>query len=67
MRTQPAAAVRGLDRTGYDVHQTKEPCATCAGAIVNTRIRRVIFGFADPRESERERRFIASISQRPLS
>jgi len=26
---------------------TKEPCPMCAGALVHTRIRRVIFGCAD--------------------
>jgi len=32
-----------------DLYVTKEPCAMCAGAIVHTRIRRLIFGCADPR------------------
>lgn len=34
---------------GIDVYVTKEPCAMCAGAMVNSRIRRVVFGMADPR------------------
>ncbi len=32
-----------------DVYVTKEPCAMCAGALVNSRVRRVVFGMADPR------------------
>ncbi len=31
-----------------DLYVTKEPCAMCAGAVVHTRVRRVIFGCADP-------------------
>jgi len=27
---------------------TKEPCPMCAGALVHTRVRRVIFGCTDP-------------------
>src|SRR5213596_1962631 len=34
--------------TDCDLYVTKEPCAMCAGALVHTRIRRVIFGCADP-------------------
>src|SRR5207248_2100932 len=33
--------------TDCDLYVTKEPCAMCAGALVHTRIRRVIFGCAD--------------------
>lgn len=32
-----------------DIYVTKEPCAMCAGAMVNSRIHRVIYGLADPR------------------
>src|ERR1700726_2534257 len=32
-----------------DLYVTKEPCPMCAGAIVHTRIRRVIFGCPDIR------------------
>ena len=33
--------------TGCDIYVTKEPCAMCAGAIVHSRIRRVIIGTED--------------------
>jgi len=33
--------------TGCDLYVTKEPCAMCAGAIVHSRIRRVIIGTED--------------------
>lgn len=32
-----------------DLYVTKEPCPMCAGAIVHARLRRVIFGCADPK------------------
>jgi len=34
---------------GIDIYVTKEPCAMCAGAMINSRIRRVIYGMRDPR------------------
>ena len=33
--------------TGCDLYVTKEPCAMCAGAIVHSRLRRVIIGTED--------------------
>src|SRR5437763_16676061 len=45
--TQAEAAVRDWRLTDCDLYVTKEPCVMCAGAIVHTRIRRVIFGCAD--------------------
>ena len=33
-----------------DLYSTKEPCPMCAGAIVHTRIRRVIFGCLSPKD-----------------
>jgi tRNA(adenine34) deaminase len=32
-----------------DLYVTKEPCPMCAGALVNSRVRRVIFGCHDPK------------------
>jgi len=46
--TQAEAAVGDWRLTDGDLYVTKEPCAMCAGALVHTRIRRVIFGCADP-------------------
>ena len=32
-----------------DLYVTLEPCPMCAGAIINSRIRRVIYGASDPK------------------
>jgi tRNA(adenine34) deaminase len=45
--TAAEEAVRDWRLTDCDLYVTKEPCVMCAGAIVHTRIRRVIFGCAD--------------------
>jgi tRNA(adenine34) deaminase len=34
---------------GCDLYVTIEPCAMCAGAILHARIRRLVFGAADPK------------------
>ena len=47
--TAAEAAVGDWRLTECDLYITKEPCPMCAGAIVHTRIRRVIFGCADVR------------------
>ena len=48
------AAIRtACEKTGFwrldgcDLYATLEPCAMCAGAIINSRIKRVIFGAFD--------------------
>jgi tRNA(adenine34) deaminase len=46
--TQAEAAVGDWRLTDCDLYMTKEPCPMCAGALVHTRIRRVIFGCTDP-------------------
>jgi tRNA(adenine34) deaminase len=46
--TQAETAVGDWRLTDCDLYVTKEPCAMCAGALVHTRIRRVIFGCTDP-------------------
>jgi tRNA(adenine34) deaminase len=43
---QALASYRLLDTTLY---VTLEPCAMCAGAMVHARVRRLVFGAADPR------------------
>src|ERR1700758_1771749 len=46
--TQAEAAVGDWRLVDCDLYVTKEPCAMCAGALVHTRVRRVIFGCTDP-------------------
>ena len=46
--TQAEAAVSDWRLTECDLYVTKEPCPMCAGALVHTRVRRVIFGCTDP-------------------
>jgi len=46
--TQAEAAVGDWRLIDCDLYVTKEPCPMCAGALVHTRVRRVIFGCADP-------------------
>ena len=47
--TQAEAAVGDWRLTDCDLYVTKEPCVMCAGALVNVRMRRVVFGCADLR------------------
>src|SRR5439155_5548145 len=47
--TQAEAAIGDWLLLDCDLYVTKEPCAMCAGAIVHVRLRRLIFGCADPR------------------
>src|SRR6202047_5280006 len=47
--TQAEAAVGDWRLVDCDLYVTKEPCSMCAGAIVHTRIRRLIFGCVDER------------------
>lgn len=45
--TEAEAALGDWRLIDCDLFVTKEPCSMCAGALVHTRIRRVIFGCAD--------------------
>jgi len=48
--TQAESVVEDWRLTECDLYVTKEPCAMCAGAIVHTRLRRVIFGCPSPKD-----------------
>ena len=47
--TQAAHALGDWRLEGATLFVTKEPCPMCAGAIVLSRIKRVVFGVADPK------------------
>lgn len=47
--TQAEAAVGDWRLIDCDLYVTKEPCVMCAGALIQVRIRRLIFGCADTR------------------
>jgi len=47
--TQAEAAVGDWRLNECDLYVTKEPCPMCAGALVLSRVRRVIFGCPDPK------------------
>lgn len=43
------AALGGWRLSGCDLYVTLEPCPMCAGAVINSRVRRVFFGAKDER------------------
>src|SRR6266702_4406622 len=47
--TQAEAAVGDWRLVDCDLYVTKEPCVMCAGALIHVRIRRLVFGCADPK------------------
>jgi tRNA(adenine34) deaminase len=47
--TQAQEAVGDWRLTDCTLYVTKEPCPMCAGAIVHTRLARVVFGAFDPK------------------
>jgi tRNA(adenine34) deaminase len=46
---EAAAKIGNYRLTGATVYTTIEPCAMCAGALVNARIKRLVYGAADER------------------
>jgi tRNA(adenine34) deaminase len=47
--TQAEGAVGDWRLTDCTLYVTKEPCPMCAGAVVHTRLARVVFGAPDPK------------------
>jgi tRNA(adenine34) deaminase len=46
---QAASAVGGWRLVGCTMYVTLEPCAMCAGALVNSRVERLVYGAPDPK------------------
>lgn len=46
---EAAASRRSWRLVGATVYATLEPCPMCAGALVNARVARVVYGCADPK------------------
>jgi tRNA(adenine34) deaminase len=46
---EAAHAVGAWRLTGVTLYVTLEPCAMCAGALVQSRVTRLVFGAADPK------------------
>ena len=52
-----ASKIGNYRLTGYTLYTTIEPCVMCAGALVNARISRLVFGAHDERFGAVETRF----------
>ncbi len=46
---EAARATAGWRLDGCTLYVTLEPCAMCAGALVNSRVERLVFGARDPK------------------
>lgn len=46
---QAASRMGGWRLTGCTMYVTLEPCAMCAGALVNSRVERLVYGAPDPK------------------
>ena len=46
---EAAGRIGGWRLEGCTLYVTLEPCAMCAGALVNARVDRLVFGAADPK------------------
>ncbi|MCB9832980.1 MAG: tRNA adenosine(34) deaminase TadA [Planctomycetes bacterium] len=47
--TQAAAELENWRLSGATLYVTLEPCPMCAGALVNARLKRLVYGAGDPR------------------
>lgn len=47
--TQAAAFLENWRLEGVDLYVTIEPCLMCAGALLQARVKRIIYGTADPK------------------
>lgn len=54
---EAAKALGNYRLSGVDVYSTIEPCAMCAGALIQARIRRLVYGAADERAGAVASRF----------
>jgi tRNA(adenine34) deaminase len=57
------AKTRNYRLTGTTVYSTIEPCAMCAGALVNARVKRLVYGAADERFGGVDTHFGIGISE----
>lgn len=46
--TQAAEALQNWRLEGAEIYVTLEPCPMCAGALVNSRVSRIVYGADDP-------------------
>ena len=46
---EAASRLQGWRLEGCTLYATLEPCAMCAGALVNSRVARLVYGAADPK------------------
>jgi tRNA(adenine34) deaminase len=54
---QAAAKINNYRLTGASIYTTIEPCAMCAGALVNARVARLVYGAPDERFGAVETKF----------
>jgi tRNA(adenine34) deaminase len=47
--TQASAAIENWRLNDVTIYVTKEPCAMCAGAMVNCRLGKLVYGIKDPK------------------
>ncbi len=47
--TQASAAIGNWRLNDVTIYVTKEPCAMCAGGMVNSRLGKLVFGIKDPK------------------